>query len=318
MVPTTLAGIFAVAAATYLIAAAGKRFRLAPSPALQSYLFYLIFWHLLLIYMQIYMASPMILPESAQQGYLLFNSIFTIPLHGLIAVFFADFMVKWLHGKAPRLMKTGVSIPFGVILIFYSWRVLQRLSVDESSEPFVLIAPISFALMVFVIVGLLIYGAINSRRLKDRPAGRCVFAFSLVMMGGVLLGVFFIAGPFNDLGIHWGNAITSFVFTAMNVAGWWVCRSAFQPSKSAPSEARSVADLDRLKELYGISPREKEIIALVISGKSNQEIVEQLFISPDTVKKHIYNIYKKIGVKNRVQLSNAVLDLKRIGNSIKG
>lgn len=53
---------------------------------------------------------------------------------------------------------------------------------------------------------------------------------------------------------------------------------------------------------YGISERELEIITLIIDGLSNQEIAKQLYISPNTVKTHIKNIYAKVGVNNRLQL----------------
>ena len=47
--------------------------------------------------------------------------------------------------------------------------------------------------------------------------------------------------------------------------------------------------------------REQEIIKLVSAGMDNQAIADALFISPNTVKTHISNIYKKIDVTNRVQ-----------------
>jgi DNA-binding CsgD family transcriptional regulator len=62
--------------------------------------------------------------------------------------------------------------------------------------------------------------------------------------------------------------------------------------------------LETLYNKYNISKREQEIILLICEGKSNKEIEEELFISLQTVKDHIYNIYRKTGVKNRVQLSN--------------
>ena len=62
-------------------------------------------------------------------------------------------------------------------------------------------------------------------------------------------------------------------------------------------------DGDALK-LYSISERERQVIGLVVAGLSNQEIADRLFISVRTVKDHIYNIYKKTKVENRVQLSN--------------
>lgn len=53
---------------------------------------------------------------------------------------------------------------------------------------------------------------------------------------------------------------------------------------------------------YNISKREKEVVDLLLLGKSNKEIEDDLFISIGTVKNHIYNIFKKVDVKNRNEL----------------
>jgi DNA-binding CsgD family transcriptional regulator len=53
---------------------------------------------------------------------------------------------------------------------------------------------------------------------------------------------------------------------------------------------------------YGITDREGEIIRKVIQGKSNADIADELFISLATVKTHLHNIYKKIGVDSRYDL----------------
>lgn len=50
-----------------------------------------------------------------------------------------------------------------------------------------------------------------------------------------------------------------------------------------------------------LTSREIEIIAMISMGTKNEEIAEKLFISPNTVKTHIYNIFKKIDVPNRLQ-----------------
>jgi len=57
-----------------------------------------------------------------------------------------------------------------------------------------------------------------------------------------------------------------------------------------------------LLDKKGISAREEEIVYLLIEGKTNREIAEQLFISTNTVKTHVKNIYEKLNVNNRVQL----------------
>jgi DNA-binding CsgD family transcriptional regulator len=58
---------------------------------------------------------------------------------------------------------------------------------------------------------------------------------------------------------------------------------------------------------FGITQRECDIILQIGGGLSNDEIASRLFISVSTVKNHIYHIFQKTGVHNRVELLNAVL-----------
>jgi len=52
-----------------------------------------------------------------------------------------------------------------------------------------------------------------------------------------------------------------------------------------------------------LTERERDILIRIATGVGNQEIADELCISLHTVKTHIYNIYKKIDVKNRLQAS---------------
>lgn len=61
--------------------------------------------------------------------------------------------------------------------------------------------------------------------------------------------------------------------------------------------------------LHNISQREKEVIQLIVEGKTNKEIDQELFISSHTVKNHIYNIYQKLHVKNRFQLISILQEI---------
>ena len=60
---------------------------------------------------------------------------------------------------------------------------------------------------------------------------------------------------------------------------------------------------------HGISPREQEVLVLLVQGLSNQHIGETLYISPNTVKTHIRNIYAKLGVSSRYELLALVQDV---------
>ena len=52
-----------------------------------------------------------------------------------------------------------------------------------------------------------------------------------------------------------------------------------------------------------LTVREIEVMKLVASGMSNQEIAEKLIVQEGTIKIHVHNIYRKIGIKNRVDLT---------------
>lgn len=58
---------------------------------------------------------------------------------------------------------------------------------------------------------------------------------------------------------------------------------------------------------YGLTDRESEIVTLIFKGYSNSNISDELFISIDTVKKHINNIFKKTAVTNRTELISLLL-----------
>ncbi len=56
-----------------------------------------------------------------------------------------------------------------------------------------------------------------------------------------------------------------------------------------------------------LSSREREIVRLILQGKTNSEIASQLYISVPTVKTHISNIFQKTGVSNRTSLLSKLL-----------
>jgi DNA-binding NarL/FixJ family response regulator len=53
-----------------------------------------------------------------------------------------------------------------------------------------------------------------------------------------------------------------------------------------------------------LTDREQDLLQLLSTGLSNKEIADRLFISYDTVKKHINNIYRKLHVQNRAEAIN--------------
>jgi DNA-binding CsgD family transcriptional regulator len=66
---------------------------------------------------------------------------------------------------------------------------------------------------------------------------------------------------------------------------------------------------ERTLHSLGLTARESEIVDCMIKGESNAMIGESLHISPTTVKKHLDNIYLKVGVRGRGRLTAFVLDV---------
>ena len=94
-------------------------------------------------------------------------------------------------------------------------------------------------------------------------------------------------------------------------------------SKDSPADdvAKAVLAVGRGQTVFatrqeqpvtGLSEREREVLALLASGKTNKEIADQLFLSPHTVKEHTSAVYRKLRVRNRAE---AVRRAERLGLS---
>jgi two-component system nitrate/nitrite response regulator NarL len=69
------------------------------------------------------------------------------------------------------------------------------------------------------------------------------------------------------------------------------------------AEAMRKRHVKRSRPLQLLTPRELEVARLVVKGLSNKEIGRQIHLSEGTVKIHLHNIYKKLGVSNRTALA---------------
>ncbi|HET8731925.1 MAG TPA: response regulator transcription factor [Moraxellaceae bacterium] len=64
---------------------------------------------------------------------------------------------------------------------------------------------------------------------------------------------------------------------------------------------RQLRPAERVSSGIKLSPKERQLLALLSQGCSNDVIAGRLSISPHTVKTHFYNLYRKLRVRNRVQ-----------------
>ncbi len=53
---------------------------------------------------------------------------------------------------------------------------------------------------------------------------------------------------------------------------------------------------------YALSPREEEVVGFVVRGASTRQISQALYVTEDTIQKHIQNVFEKVGVRSRQAL----------------
>jgi DNA-binding NarL/FixJ family response regulator len=60
-----------------------------------------------------------------------------------------------------------------------------------------------------------------------------------------------------------------------------------------------------------LTPREKEIVEVLVLGYSNKQIASRFGISPQTVKNHLARLFEKFGVSSRLELAMRVVRVER-------
>jgi DNA-binding CsgD family transcriptional regulator len=87
------------------------------------------------------------------------------------------------------------------------------------------------------------------------------------------------------------------------------------PGAAAGAGSAVAAPVEPVRETVlpvggALSPREREVLEQIAVGLSNREIAERLFLSENTIKTHVNNIYSKLDVRRRTQ---AVARAKELG-----
>lgn len=126
-----------------------------------------------------------------------------------------------------------------------------------------------------------------------------------------------------EASVYWGNSrfirepldLTIVFWFVVNIATvLFIYRADFKDAYETVNDdsAKSEFDLDkRMDEVaaaYDLTGREKDLSRLIYEGKSNSEIAKLLYISESTVKTHVYNIFRKMEVKNRMGVTCIIRD----------
>lgn len=108
-----------------------------------------------------------------------------------------------------------------------------------------------------------------------------------------------LISPFLFLGYEMGHLLEKAREQRIG-AGWYIERllAAFSPIMARETSETTLRPAKPLPP-EALSERELEVLRLLAAGKSNREIAGQLFLAEGTVKKHLNNIYSKLGVNSR-------------------
>lgn len=200
------------------------------------------------------------------------------------------------------------------VSVFFALTAVVILMLDIFYTTEMIVLSDNIYMMFMVILNILplaavAYFSINYRKLsKELSIGRLT-DFYLVIYDIAFIFLCFVATISmvdarttydyfaNDKAIY---AIFWLVFNTLNaIFVWNSCRVV---EINDLSKEESIEKLfDKATEKFALSAREREIALLLYEGKNNNEIAEILFLSTNTIKVHASNLYKKLGVSNRVQ-----------------
>lgn len=232
-------------------------------------------------------------------------SLFAFPVL-LVKIYFLIELTAAILEKAISLLFkrcfTVISLAF--ILIYV---VSVKLYFDSGLENWMLrITEIAGALTVIAQLAIILFLFFASKSIAEKQKRSAVRIFALLFLTGFLLYVMFSYSLLFTRMTWIVQAVPLLYFLVPLpplVFSWRFLGAYYLEHPLLPA---SGDNLNRFAAAQHLTGRELEIVRMLLNGKSNNEIAEELYLSPHTVRNHLANIYKKIKVKNKLQLSYLV------------
>lgn len=214
----------------------------------------------------------------------IFYLIVTAPCYFLISYFGLKFILSLFGRKLNRILNISMIVFFTIQL------VLGHFDFKYAIYPYDII-PV-FLVSLFMVF----YVAYNYKNIVDKFLKKSIFLLFIISLVFVpTMIMFFIESLFSVI------TILTYVYLLFISVGSIFFGYTFFTRKPYMVSGKPT---ETFKEEFKITDREMEIIELIIKGQTAVKIADELCISARTVTTHISNIYKKSGVKNRVQLTN--------------
>lgn len=240
---------------------------------------------------------------------------------------------RWIIGSFIVFAAPLLFVKLGFIIFLFQ-ELMMRDVARRALQVFTMISGLTLIACLLVIKGYLDSGESNVLRTFMQVLGAVAVAIEFAAIGQFLIhgakkrtsaiaeaslqfGALYLAGQLIYVAVAWSPYVDApliifdaspwiyFLVHVMPLAVLWKFHKNAE-NTAAENPVRGERDLVAAAQdfglNFGLTKREREILRHVMKGQSNQEISEALFISPNTVRNHIYNIYGKMGVKNRLQL----------------
>ena len=250
----------------------------------------------------------MMLGEQEPHTIMLLEHIFVFlafPFIPIAIYFFIRFMMGFLSKKVTarfRYIYGAIWVLLFLLIVIATKTFLSTRDAGMSRYLFAILdnTPYVFYLLV------LVTGLILSRDIDETNRTRGVRIFCVLGLTGFTLSWFLsrsltgsLSGP---------QPLHIFLYFALNLPSFLYLRHHLErfPPEPASAPLMQEDDLERFYESFELSRREREIVRLMLTGKSNKEIAGELFVSVHTVKNHVYNIYQKLQVSSRLHFIRVV------------
>lgn len=156
------------------------------------------------------------------------------------------------------------------------------------------------------------WSLLGSRQLcRDVPAGRLVSLGLFMTEVGAALGLclwHMVCAGIDSSGLRLMSSVAALCIVLVAVCferprfGWGSVRPGVL-AETVRGEARTLDEiLERMCADYGLSPREKDVCALLCRGRNRQFVSNELGISLETAKTHVTNVYRKMGIHSQQEL----------------
>jgi DNA-binding CsgD family transcriptional regulator len=280
-------------------------------PWFDDYFNYLLYFYLAAIGSQLIPHLGFhVIPTSGYLGeiyYFLFQTFLGLPL----SLLFLFYFLRFAAGLSGRSVSPAVWPGYlaGSVAIFLACTFLSMWAFQSKRLSSLAIFQAVISGLFVLILALVPLGVIlRARAVKDPAFSRNLAWFAAVQIAGLAGGQLILALLLTE-DEQFGHHLIRLLVNIPPLAV--LARFADREMASMKEAPESRINMEKALARLEITPREGEIIRLVLLGKTNAEIAAELFISLKTVKHHIYNVYQKLRVKNRVQLVNFVLAFDR-------